>query len=62
MRESEYTRDSLYLENPSCLHATPASLASHESSHTVPHWLLRQTSTRPWEELDPDPASLIAPA
>jgi len=53
---------SLYLENPSCLQATLASLASQKSSHTVPHWLFMQTSTRPWEELDPKPASLIAPA
>ena len=54
-------RDSLYLENPSCLQATFASVELQKSSHTVPHWLFKQTSTRPWEELDPNPASLIAP-
>ena len=34
-------------ENPSCLHATRASKVLHESSHTVPHALLLQISTRP---------------
>jgi len=38
----------LYLENPSCLHATFASTALQRSSHTVPHCLFKQTSTRPW--------------
>ena len=34
-------------EYPSCLHTTPASLASHILSHTVPHCWLRHTSTFP---------------
>ena len=33
--------------NPSCLHATLASEVLQESSHTVPHALLLQISTRP---------------
>ena len=35
------------LVNPSCLQTTPASVSSHIWSHTVPHSLLRQISTRP---------------
>ena len=34
-------------ENPSCVHATLASEVLQESSHTVPHALLLQISTRP---------------
>ena len=34
-------------ENPSCLHTTLASAVPQKSSHTVPHVLLMQTSTRP---------------
>ena len=33
--------------NPSCLQTTVALLSSQESSQTVPHWLLRKTSTLP---------------
>ena len=32
---------------PSCLQATPASLKSQKSSHTVPHCPWKHTSTRP---------------
>ena len=47
-------------ENPSCLQATCASVVPHESSHTVPHWLLLQTSTRPSRAFVP-PTSLMSP-
>lgn len=33
--------------NPSCRQTTVASLVPHKSSHTVPHTLLLQYSTRP---------------
>ena len=39
--------------NPSCLHTTLASFLLHASSHTVPHWLLKQNSTRPSAALLP---------
>ena len=48
-------------ENPSCLHATLASLVSHPSSHTVPHVLFIQISTRPSSKVFPS-TSLIAPS
>lgn len=52
----------LYLENPSCLQATFASTALQWSSHTVPHCLFKQTSTRPWYDSDVKPESLIEPS
>ena len=39
---------SLFLEKPSCPHATLASTLPQKSSHTVPHAPLLHTSTRPW--------------
>lgn len=47
-------------ENPSWRHTTVASTALKASSHTVPHVLLLQTSTRPSRLLAP-PTSLISP-
>ena len=47
-------------ENPSCLHATLASDVSQKLSHTVPHALLLQISTRPSEQFVP-PRSLMSP-
>ena len=32
---------------PSCWHTIDAPIISHESSQTVPHWLLTQISSRP---------------
>ena len=46
--------------NPSCLQTTLASLASHPSSHTVPHSLLIQISTLPSKGLKP-PDNLTSP-
>ena len=46
---------------PRCKHATLASRLFHVSSQTVPHWLLLQTSTLPWLDDDPLPASRMAP-
>ena len=40
-------------ENPSCLQTTMTSLLVQESSHTVPHVPLKQTSTRPSSSLVP---------
>ncbi len=40
-------------DSPSCLQTTPASVVSHIWSHTVPHSLLRQISTRPSRLLVP---------
>ena len=37
----------------SCLHTTPASVLSHESSHTVPHFPFWHSSTLPSFEFDP---------
>lgn len=48
------------LENPSCLQTTFASVRPQPSSHTVPHSLLLQTSTRPSNTSLP-PASLTSP-
>ena len=38
---------------PSCLQTTVASVLSHKSSHTVPHWSLMHTSTLPSYWLEP---------
>ena len=38
---------------PSCLHTTRAFEKDQRSLHTVPHWLLWYTSTRPLSGLDP---------
>ena len=51
----------------SWVQTTAASAASHESSQTVPHWLLKQISTRPSVEFRPSvqfrpPRSLISPS
>ena len=46
---------------PSCLQTTLASLLSQKSSHTVPHALLLQISTRPLEFVDPVPRRRISP-
>jgi len=46
--------------NPSCPQTTLASVFPQRSSHTVPHALLWQTSTRPWLEFAP-PTSLTSP-
>ena len=46
--------------SPSWVQTTVASASSHESSQTVPHWLLKQISTLPSAELRP-PRSLISP-
>ena len=46
---------------PSCAHTTVASTLSHTSSQIVPHWLSLQTSTLPWAEDVPVPASLTSP-
>ena len=48
------------MEYPSCLQTTRASGVPQKSSHTVPHWELRQISTLPWVSEDP-PTNLIAP-
>ena len=48
------------VENPSCLQTTLASDVLQESSHTVPHVLLLQSSTRPSYRFVP-PRSLISP-
>ena len=47
-------------ENPSCLQTTRASDELQESSQTVPHRPLTQTSTRPSRAEEP-PTSLISP-
>ena len=47
-------------ENPSCVHTTLASEVLQESSHTVPHALLLQISTRPSYWFVP-PWSLMSP-
>ena len=46
--------------NPSCLHATLASLVDQKSSQTVPQLLLLQISTRPSRLFAPS-LSLISP-
>jgi len=46
---------------PSCLQTTLASVLSQKSSHTVPHALLLQISTRPLEFVDPVPRRRISP-
>ena len=46
--------------NPSCLHATLASLVDQKSSQTVPQLLLLQISTRPSRLFAPS-LSLMAP-
>ena len=46
--------------NPSCLHATLASLVDQKSSQTVPQSLLLQISTRPSRLFDPS-LSLMLP-
>ena len=48
-------------EYPSCLHTTCASLSSQLSSQTVPHRLLKHTSTLPSRALGP-PANLKSPS
>ena len=48
-------------ESSSWLQATTASLSSHQSWHTVPHWLLKHTSTRPSNWSSWFPASLMSP-
>ena len=48
-------------ENPSCLQTTLASRLVHPSSHTVPHTLSMQISTRPSRVLRPD-CSLTSPS
>ena len=47
-------------EYPSCLQVTLASNDDHKSSHTVPHMLKRQISTRPRSGRLP-PTSLMLP-
>ena len=51
---------SLSVENPSCWHTTVASALPQESSHTVPHKFLMQTSTLPSLAMLP-PASRSPP-
>ena len=41
------------LPYPNCLQTTVASVLSHKSSHTVPHWSLMHTSTLPSYWLEP---------
>lgn len=48
-------------ENPSCLHTTLALKWSHPSSHTVPHALFLQNSTRPSSTVLP-PVRRISPS
>ena len=47
--------------SPSWVQTTVASAVSHESLQTVPHWLLKQISTRPSEGLCPS-RSLTSPS
>jgi len=47
--------------NPSCLQTTLASVLSQKSSHTVPHALLLQISTRPLEFVAPVPRRRMSP-
>ena len=47
--------------SPSWVQTTAASAASQESSQTVPHWLLKQISTRPSLEFRPS-LSLMSPS
>ncbi len=47
-------------ENPSCLHTTVASGADQKSSHTVPHVMFMQISTRP-SRMEAPPTRRIAP-
>ena len=44
---------------PSCPHATLASLVPQKSSHTVPHWPLIQTSTRPSRVKNPPTKRMV---
>ena len=60
-RRTFHEADLLCPENPSCLQATLASTVPQASSHTVPHLLFRQTSTRPSFGWLP-PANLIPPS
>jgi len=47
--------------SPSWVQTTVASAVSHKSLQTVPHWLLKQISTRPSEGLCPS-RSLTSPS
>ena len=51
----------LNVEYPSCLHTTRASRFPQKSSHTVPHVLPMQISTRPWLAFRP-PTKRRSPA
>ena len=52
-QNTKHTCNHKHTHIPSCLHATLASSMFHPSSHTVPHVLFKNISTRPYVNVCP---------